>query len=73
MMGREKKVAMVLTGNVENSGRVTIDMEMHSGSFDGERLASIEVIGQLTDGIIDAKGSFRNGRGATLLWRKDDR
>jgi class 3 adenylate cyclase len=72
MMGREKKVAMVLTGNVENSGRVTIDMEMHSESFDGERLASIEVIGQLTDGIIDAKGSFRNGRGATLLWRKDD-
>jgi class 3 adenylate cyclase len=71
MMGREKKVAMVLAGNVEDSGRVTIDMEMHSGTYDGERIASIEVIGTITGGIIDAKGSFRNGRGATLLWHKD--
>jgi class 3 adenylate cyclase len=70
-MGREKAVAMLLTGDVANSGGVTIEMEMHKQTVDGERLATIDVVGTLQDGVIEAKGSFRNGRGATLNWRKN--
>jgi class 3 adenylate cyclase len=70
-MGRERVVAMLLNGDVANSGAVTIEMEMHKQSADGERLATIDVVGTLQDGVIEAKGSFRNGRGATLNWRKN--
>ena len=70
-MGRERVVAMLLNGDVANSGAVTIEMEMHKRTADGERLATIDVVGTLQDGVIEAKGSFRNGRGATLNWRKN--
>ncbi len=70
-MGPEKKMIMVLTGDVSKTGDVVIEMIMHSQTPDGERLASINVQGTLHDGVIDTSGTFRNGRPATLNWHKD--
>ena len=70
-MGPEKKMIMVLTGDVSKTGDVVIEMVMHSQTPDGERLASINVQGKLHDGVIDTSGTFRNGRPATLNWHKD--
>jgi class 3 adenylate cyclase len=70
-MGPEKKMIMVLTGDVSKTGNVAIEMVMHSQTPDGERLASINVQGTLHDGVIDTSGTFRNGRPATLNWHKD--
>jgi class 3 adenylate cyclase len=70
-MGPEKKMIMVLTGDVSKSGDVVIEMVMHSETPDGARLASINVQGTLHDGIIDTIGTFRNGRPATLNWHKN--
>ncbi len=70
-MGPEKRMIMVLTGDVSKSGDVVIEMVMHSETPDGTRLASINVQGTLHDGIIDTSGTFRNGRPATLNWHKN--
>jgi len=70
-MGPEKKLIMVLTGDVSKSGDVVIEMVMHSQTPDGERLASINVQGTLRNGVVDTSGTFRNGRPATLNWHKD--
>jgi len=70
MMGHEKIVAMLLNGTVAKSGEVKIEMEMHADTANGERLSTIDVAGTLHDDVIDANGSFRNGRPATLNWRK---
>jgi class 3 adenylate cyclase len=70
-MGHEKKIVMLLTGNVTRTGDVTIEMEMHKETPDGERLASISLQGTLHDGTIKSSGTFRNGRPATLNWLKD--
>jgi class 3 adenylate cyclase len=70
-MGPEKKMIMVLTGDVSKTGDVAIEMVMHSETPDGERLATINVQGTLHDGVIDTSGTFRNGRPATLTWHKD--
>jgi adenylate cyclase len=69
-MGPEKKMVMVLTGDVSKTGDVIIEMVMHSETPDGERLASINVQGTLRDGTISTSGTFRNGRPATLNWLK---
>jgi len=72
-MGPEKKMIMVLTGDVSKTGDVVIEMVMHSETPDGERLASINVQGTLRDGAISTSGTFRNGRPATLnLLKKSD-
>lgn len=71
-MGPEKKIVMVLDGDVSKSGDVVIEMVMHSGTADGERLGSISLQGTLRDGVMDTTGTFRNGRPATLNWRKDN-
>jgi hypothetical protein len=70
-MGREKKIVMVMTGNVSKAGDVAIELEMHNDTPDGERIASISLQGTLRDGAISTTGSFRNGRPATLNWQKD--
>ena len=70
MMGREKKVRMLLAGNVAASGDVKIEIEMHSAA-DGSRLATINLTGTLHGGLINASGSFLKGRAATLNWHKN--
>jgi class 3 adenylate cyclase len=69
-MGRENKVNMHLTGDVAKSGALSIEIEMNSVT-DGSRLATIDLTGTVHDGAIDASGSFRKGRPATLNWRKN--
>jgi len=70
-MGPEKKIVMVLEGDVSKGGDVVIEMVMHSGTANGERLGSISLEGTLRDGALNTIGTFRNGRPATLNWRKD--
>ena len=43
---------------------------MHSQKPDGTIVVLIDLKGTLHDGLIDASGSFRRGRQATLEWRK---
>jgi len=43
---------------------------MHSENASGARLAVIDLSGTLRDGRLDATGSFRNGRTASMNWRK---
>ena len=64
----EAGVTMFLTGDVAPSGDVKI--EMHSQKPDGTIVVLIDLKGTLHDGLIDASGSFRRGRQATLKWRK---
>jgi len=64
----EAHVTMFLTGDVTPSGDVKI--EMHSQKPDGTIVVLIDLEGTLHDGLIDANGSFRRGRQATLKWRK---
>jgi len=69
-MGKEKKLEMFLGGNVERFGDVKIVMEMLSET-DHSRLATIELAGTLRGGLLNASGSFLNGRPATLNWHKN--
>jgi class 3 adenylate cyclase len=71
MMGQEVRVAMLLYGEVAKSGDVNITLDVHRDTPDGARLARITFTGTVRDGLIDASGSFLNGRPATLNWRKD--
>ena len=64
----EAGVTMFLTGDITPSGDVKI--EMHSQKPDGTIVVLIDLEGTLHDGLIDASGSFRRGRSATLEWRK---
>jgi class 3 adenylate cyclase len=67
--GREPGMNMILSGAVSASGDVTI--ELHAENADGARMVTIDFQGTLRDGKIDASGSFRNGRPATLSWRRN--
>ena len=71
-MGPEKKMVMVLDGEVSKNGDVVIEMVMHNGTPTGERLGSISLEGTLHDGDLNTSGTFRNGRPATLNWRKSE-
>jgi len=68
-MGAEKKVSTRLAGHVARSGEVKIVIEMVREA-DQSRLATIELTGTLRGGLLNASGSFLNGRPATLNWRK---
>jgi len=67
--GRDPGVTMVMDGDVSPSGEVTIHMHTENASGVQQRL---ELAGTLRDGRLDASGSFRNGRTATLNWRKSE-
>ncbi len=58
-----------MAGDVAPGGDVTI--HMHGERTDGSHLAVIDLAGTLQNGRIDAKGSFRGGRGVTLNWQKN--
>ena len=66
--GRDPGVTMFLVGEVSASGETKI--HMHAEKPDGARITAIDLSGTLKDGRLDATGSFRSGRTATLNWRK---
>lgn len=70
MMGHEEKSAVSLSGDVAKSGDVTIEIVMRSEEED-ERLATIDLTGTLRGGLMNATGSFKRGRPATLNWHKN--
>jgi class 3 adenylate cyclase len=70
VMGHDAKVALILAGEVNSSGDAKIEMEMHQGSFDGERVATIDFAGTIRNGQLNMNGTFRKGRTATLNWHK---
>jgi class 3 adenylate cyclase len=70
MMGREEKSAVSLTGDVAKSGDFKIEIVMRSEEED-ERLATIDLTGTLRGGLMNATGSFKRGRPATLSWHKN--
>lgn len=67
-VGAERDLTMYLTGEVSPSGHVK--MELHSEKSDGSRVATIDMKGILLDGRLDASGTFRMGRSATMNWHK---
>ena len=71
-MGHEDNgVTMSLAGDVGVSGEVRI--AMHSTKADGSPMATINLVGTLHNGLINAQGNFLNGRPATLEWHKNSR
>jgi adenylate cyclase len=60
---------MVLNGIVSATGAVQI--ELHGQNSEGGRLATADLTGTLQDGKLDAAGTFRGGRTATITWRRD--
>ena len=69
-MGAEKKVDLLLAGDVTRSGDVKIEIQMLS-QIDSSRLATINLTGTISGGLINASGSFLKGRAATLNWHKN--
>ena len=67
--GRDPGVTIYLAGEISRAGEVAI--HMHSKRADGSSFAVSDLIGTVRDGRIDAKGSFRDGRGVTLNWSKN--
>jgi len=66
--GRDPGVTMFLVGEVSASGEAKI--HMHAEKSDGTRISAIDLAGTLKDGRLDATGSFRNGRTASINWRR---
>jgi hypothetical protein len=71
MVGADKKMTMYLSGDVASSGDV--NMVMQSQKHDGAVLAMIDLTGTLHGRLLDASGTFRRGRPATLNWHKVSR
>jgi class 3 adenylate cyclase len=67
--GHDPGVTIYLGGEVSRAGEVAI--HMHSKRADGSSFAVSDLIGTVRDGRIEAKGSFRDGRGVTLNWSKN--
>jgi class 3 adenylate cyclase len=66
--GRNPGTTVTLDGEVTSSGEVTL--QMHAGLDDGASLFTLDLTGTLDDGKLMAKGNFKNGRTATLMWRR---
>jgi hypothetical protein len=66
--GRNPGTTVTLDGEVASSGEVTL--QMHAGLDDGASLFTLDLTGTLDDGKLMAKGNFKNGRTATLMWRR---
>ena len=65
----DKGVFMTLTGDIDPSGNLKI--EMHSKAPDGTVINNIYLTGILQNGLIKATGSFKMGRAVTLNWQKN--
>ena len=59
---------MLVSGEVAPDG--TVKIVMRSDSADHTQQFIIDLAGTLKDGNLDATGSFRNGRSASLTWRR---
>jgi len=68
-MGPEKKVTALLTGDLTNSGDIKI--QIVQSDVNSSRRATINLTGAIRGGLINASGSFLNGRAATLNWHKN--
>ena len=68
-MGKETGVFMNMTGSIDSSGGVKI--EMHSIAPDGRVINNINLSGTLENGLLTATGSFKMGRAVTLDWHKN--
>jgi adenylate cyclase len=66
--GRNPGTTVTLDGEVTSSGDVTI--QMHGEVTDGASLFTLNLSGTLDGGKLMAKGNFKNGRTATLMWRR---
>jgi adenylate cyclase len=65
-------ITVFLTGDVAASGDVAINLRTQTPT--GTVVSLIDLTGKLREGLLDASGSFRNGRRtASLTWRKDIR
>lgn len=69
VMGPAKKIRAMMAGRVNRSGGVRIEIETHNAD-DDKRLATITLAGTWEGGLMNATGSFRNGRPATLSFHK---
>jgi adenylate cyclase len=69
--GRNPGTTVTLAGEVTSSGEVTI--QMHAELEDGASLFTLNLTGTLEDGKLMANGNFKNGRTATLMWRRVER
>jgi adenylate cyclase len=66
--GRNPGTTVTLDGEVTSSGEVTL--QMHARLDDGASLFTLDLNGTLDDEKLMAKGNFKNGRTATLMWRR---
>lgn len=70
LVGPAKKVRAMMAGRVMKSGGVRIEIQTRNAD-DDTKLALITMHGTLRAGLINATGSFRNGRPVTLSWHKN--
>ncbi len=68
-MGPEKKISVLLTGDVAKSGDVKIEIVQRDANL--PHPAKANLTGAVRGGLINASGSFLNGRAATLDWHKN--
>ena len=59
---------MVYSGEVKPTGEVRI--ELHTENAEGARLTTADLTGGIHGGILEAKGTFRNGRTAEINWQR---
>jgi class 3 adenylate cyclase len=68
-MGPEKKISVLLTGDVARSGEVKIELVQSDPKV--PHPAKANLTGTVRGGLINASGTFMRGRAATLNWHKN--
>ena len=69
--GRHKGPAgnsVVYSGDVAPTGEVKI--ELHTENAEGARISTVDLVGKIENGVLEAKGTFRSGRTAELNWQR---
>lgn len=59
---------VIFSGEIAPTGDVR--MEVHTENADGVRQGTASLTGKLHDGVLEAKGTFRNGRTAEINWQR---
>ncbi|HVM80922.1 MAG TPA: adenylate/guanylate cyclase domain-containing protein [Stellaceae bacterium] len=59
---------IVYSGEVKATGEVRI--ELRTENAEGTRVATADLTGKIHDGVLEAKGTFRNGRTAEINWQR---
>jgi len=60
--------SVIYSGEVKPTGEVRI--ELHTENGEGARLTTADLTGSIRDGVLEAKGAFRNGRTAEINWQR---